>query len=113
MVDVTLESEASVIVMSCVHCKTPLMYYYGEAFEVDSIEMGDLQQKQLKAVQGYMKVHGVHPTQSRSAMRPAPSAYHNPGEPVREAAIDKDDILDLLIDLETTQDVDDFLKRLG
>lgn len=105
-----------VIVMSCSHCKTPLMYYYGEAFEVDRIEMGELQQKQLKAVQGFLKVRGVPQpgvTMERLLRNTADSASHSIGEPVRDSAIGKDDLIDLMIDLETTNDVDEFLKRLG
>lgn len=114
-VEVSLESEAMVLVMTCSHCKTPLMYYYGEAFEVDRMEMGELQQKQLKAVQGFLKVRGM--SQPGIAVetlrrRTAGSANHGVGEPVRETAITRDDVLDLLIDLETTHDVDEFLKRL-
>jgi hypothetical protein len=85
------------------------MYYYGEVFEVDGIEMADLQQKQLKAVQGYMRVHGVHPGKPPRATE----QRHSMGEPVRDTAISKDDVLDLMIDLETTNDVDEFLRRLG
>jgi hypothetical protein len=105
-----------VIVMNCAHCKTPLMYYYGEVFEVDRIAMGDMQQKQLKAVQGFLKVRGqLLPTSARAEQdsKPGDHGTHNAGEPVRDTAISKDDILDLMIDLETCQDVDEFLRRLG
>jgi len=110
-----------VIVMDCAHCKTPLMYYYGEAFEVDRIAMGDLQQKQLKAVQGFLKVRGqLSPKTSTPAQEPAGQASnpgehgsHHAGDPIRDSAIGKDDILDLMIDLETCVDVDEFLRRMG
>lgn len=115
-VEISLESEAMVIVMSCAHCKTPLMYYYGEAFEVDQIEMGELQQKQLKAVQGFMKVRGM-PEPILKARKTIPhngvAGTHTAGEPLLEHAIGKDDILDLMIDLETTNDVDEFIRRMG
>jgi len=114
-VEVSLESEAMVIVMSCGHCKTPLMYYYGEAFEVDQIEMGNLQNKQLKAVQGFLKVRGIPEKGGSTAalVNHSEPGSHGMGSPVREDVIGKDDILDLMIDLETTSDVDDFLRKLG
>ena len=114
-VEVSLESEAMVIVMSCGHCKTPLMYYYGEAFEVDQIEMGELQHKQLKAVQGFLKVRGIPEKggTTSSTIHHAEPGTHPAGQPVRDNSIGKDDILDLMIDLETTNDVDEFLRKLG
>ncbi|HSQ41651.1 MAG TPA: hypothetical protein VLM37_05165 [Fibrobacteraceae bacterium] len=109
-VDLSLESEATVIVMSCSHCKTPLMYYYGEVFEVDNIEMTDLQQKQLRAVQGYMSVRGVHQQVTSTETL---AGTHPAGQPVRDTAISQDDITDLMIDLGLSNDVDEFLRRLG
>ncbi len=105
-----------VLVMTCNHCKTPLMYYYGEAFEVDRMEMGELQQKQLKAVQGFLKVRGI--SQPSVAIetprrRSEHSATHAVGEPIRDTIISNDDLIDLVIDLETTRDVDEFIRRLG
>ena len=120
-VEITLESQAMVIVMDCAHCKTPLMYYYGEAFEVDRIAMGDLKQNQLKAVQGFLKVRGQltpataepRAQSTELAANPGDHGTHHAGDPVRDSAIGKDDILDLMIDLETCQDVDEFLRRMG
>ncbi|NLB64257.1 MAG: hypothetical protein GX801_09165 [Fibrobacter sp.] len=113
--DVSVESASEVIVMACAHCKTPLMWYHGEVFEVDSIEIADLQQKHLKAVEGYLKVHDLKQTvlglQSISG-DPHPPATHRRGEPVRKDFIDSDSIADLLIDLETCESVDDFLERI-
>ena len=85
------------------------MYYYGEVFEVDQIEMGELQQKQLKAVQGFMKVRGM---QAKVAHDPTRAGTHSAGQPLLEQAISNDDVLDLMIDLETSRDVDEFLRKL-
>jgi len=112
-VEVSLENEAMVIVMSCAHCKTPLMYYYGEVFEVDQIEMGELQQKQLKAVQGFMKVRGITAPLNKPMHDSTRAGTHSAGQPIREQAINNDDVLDLMIDLETSNDVDEFLRKLS
>ena len=110
-VELSIENGASVIVLSCEHCKTRIMYYYGEAFEVDNNQMEHLQENQLRAVQGYMKVHGMQGAMPARATVKS-SASHQAGQPVRDTAITNDDITDLLIDLQTTGDVGDFLKRI-
>lgn len=115
-IDLTVENPVNMLVMQCHACKTPLMYYHGEVFEVDSIEVGDLQQKHLKAVQGYLKVHDLPLEElgARAGTQPISTqpATHEAGAPLVDHVVDEHDIADLRIDLETTEDVDDFIRRL-
>lgn len=113
-VAISLSKTSSMVVMSCVHCKTPIMYYHGDVFEVDSIEIADLQQKHLKAVEGYLKVHDLKQTALglRSISDDMPPATHQMGAAVRDTQISSEDIADLLIDLATATGVDDFLARM-
>lgn len=114
-IDVALDERSSILVMACAQCKTPLMYCHGDVFEVDSMEVGELQQKHLKAVRGYLKVHDLESPAlgvRRSPMTQLPPATHRKGEPVLDHGISREDIMDLRIDLETIDDVDEFLRRL-
>jgi len=93
------------------------MYYAGQAFEIDATEFGHLKDRQMKAVEGFMKIHRTNQS-AQTSERPASEvrslhAHHKAGEPIREHTIAADDITDLIIDLETSEDVEDFLKRLG
>lgn len=110
-IELTLESEASVIVLSCVHCKAPLMYFHGEVFEVDEAEVQGLQGRQMKAVEGFLKVQGIAP-QSQVAHKIRNAGSHKKGQPICDHAIGQEDITDLMIDLGTTEDVNDFLRKL-
>jgi len=113
--ELSFEEPAQVLVMACAHCKTPLMYYHGEVFEVDSMEIGNLQQKHLKAVQGYLKVHDLESPAlgvRRRSQLSLPPATHRRGQPVMDRVVSSEDIINLRIDLETSEDVEDFLRRI-
>ena len=112
--EIQLESNASLLLLSCGQCRCPLMYFAGQAFEIDESEFTHLQGKQMKAVEGFLKLHKNH-TASVAASGPSQAlpVTHKAGEPIRDYAIAPDDITDLIIDLQTCEDVDDFLKRLG
>lgn len=113
--EITLEHSASMLLLSCGECHCPLMYFSGQAFEIDESEFHLLQNRQMKAVEGFLKIHraGRRPIAAASQGARALPAQHKAGEPVREQYIGPDDITDLVIDLETSEDVEDFLKRIG
>lgn len=93
------------------------MYFAGQAFEIDGAELDHLKSKQMKAVEGFMKIRRTTRRADVAAQQElgarAQRAAHKAGEPVRAEAIASDDITDLIIDLETCEDVEAFLKRLG
>ena len=114
--EIHLESDARMVVLSCAHCKTSLMYYYGETFQVDSVEMSTLSEKRMQAVQGYMKLkdpNQVSATQtSKTLAKRKGEPAHAVGAPVLDRQIHEDDLTNLRIDLETAEDVLDFINRL-
>jgi uncharacterized protein YbaR (Trm112 family) len=97
--ELSLETQAAMLFLNCPECQGPLMYFSGRAFEMDSEEFLNLQ-KRLKSLKGSLKI------------RRTGNAQHRAGEPIRAQAISSEDIANLLIDLETSEDVDDFLRRL-
>jgi len=87
------------------------MYFHGEVFEVDETEVQGLQGRQMKAVEGFLKVQGLSPhSQVASKIRNAGS--HKVGQPICDHAIGQEDITDLMIDLGTSEDVNEFLRKL-
>lgn len=93
------------------------MYFAGQAFEIDGAEFNQLKGRQMKAVEGFMKVHRTS-RRAQGAARAELGARlqpvkHKAGEPLIDHAIGNEDITDLIIDLETSEDVEDFLRRIG
>lgn len=115
--EILLETPANMLLLSCSECRCPLMYFSGQVFEIEDAEFKNLQGKQMKAVEGFLKIHRTARRANSEAQinlgARALRASHKAGAPVRTDAIGSGDITDLIIDLETSEDVDDFLKRLG
>lgn len=112
-----LGSEAYMIVLNCPSCNSALMYYYGKTFEIDESEIEKIQGNlQMTTVQGILKnINARETTKNHTSLivKPAEArATHKAGAPVRDTHLGKDDITNLKIELNTSQDVNDFIKGI-
>lgn len=112
-----LGSEAYMIVLNCPSCNSALMYYYGKTFEIDESEIEKIQGNlQMTTVQGILKNINAREgakNQTSLIVKPAESrATHKAGQPVRDGNIATDDITNLKIELNTSKDVNDFIKGI-
>jgi ribosomal protein L37AE/L43A len=108
--EIRLEEGANMVILNCSKCKSSLMYYHGKTYEVDSVEMRNLVENKFQAVQGFMKIK--EPRKFFSEKEPSPNNLHPVGEAVRQGDFTEDDLLDLHILLESSDDVNEFLKQL-
>lgn len=112
-----LGSEAYMIVLNCPSCNSALMYYYGKTFEIDESEIEKIQGNlQMTTVQGILKnINAREGSKNQTSLivKPAESrATHKAGQPVRDGNIATDDITNLKIELNTSKDVNDFIKGI-
>lgn len=112
-----LGSEAYMIVLNCPSCNSALMYYYGKTFEIDESEIEKIQGNlQMTTVQGILKnINAREGSKNQTSLIVKPAeqrATHKAGAPVRDIHIATDDITNLKIDLNTSKDVNDFIKGI-
>ena len=112
-----LGSEAYMIVLNCPSCNSALMYYYGKTFEIDESEIEKIQGNlQMTTVQGILKnINAREGSKNQTSLIVKPAeqrATHKAGQPVREVQIASDDITNLKIELNTSKDVNDFIKGI-
>src|SRR5574344_2014995 len=95
--DVSLRGKPSAMVVCvCSRCKAPLMCYEGEVYELDRDEFQNLRRKLTPVLDALLsKAQEGASVESASL-----------------GAISKSDVEDLTIDLETSQDVSDFINRI-
>ncbi len=123
--ELEIEEEAEMILMRCVSCSGPYLYFHGETYEVEENEMENLRKAELKQVEGLLHVdentdEGVDEsfeTNSDDSTQVALQAKNKPlhsrnGKVERDQVVGNDDIIDLIIDLETSQDVNEFIAKL-
>ena len=116
---VTLKSGKSVLLLNCPECRTLLLHYGSATFQVEKSEIKDLSHKKglksvhklmelishLKEKRGDPRVIRFQPRKVKSPRTPRP-------EKGRTEPFGKDEILDLIIDIQTSASVTDFLNKL-
>jgi hypothetical protein len=128
--DLYLGSEAFMIVLNCPNCGIPLIYYYGKNFEVNEIQIKQIQNNGYlknagdllksisqcgvkmnapKSVKPYSPVSKIKSRRQKIGRR---YSNHLLGQSVRAEYFTKDDLLNLKIELETCFCVEDFLSRI-
>ncbi len=108
--ELKLESQAKMVVLSCSNCRQYLLYFHGKTYKVDSEEIQSLGAEKMQAVEGLMKTKNNLPFTSKKD--DTKNSLHRVGEPVLDHAINEDDIIDLLIELAQSDDVNDFVNGM-
>ncbi|MGL1936156.1 MAG: hypothetical protein OCD01_14095 [Fibrobacterales bacterium] len=88
-----------------------MMYYMGETFEVDEVEMRDMAASKMKEVT-YTIQQNPEGAKVDSDGRKSQQTLHDVGTPVRDDYFNQSDISDLRIELESATDCLDFIKSL-
>ena len=55
--ELNIQEEAEMILMRCVSCDSPYLYFHGETFEVNESEMDHLKEAEMKEVEGFLKIN--------------------------------------------------------
>lgn len=117
--DIELEVKTTIAVFTCVSCKSSLMYFYGRTFEIDAEGMEKLTKSRasMKSIEGLITAFNKKAEKSLQGSKSSEiilrqDNIHKIGEAVRNADISEDDIADLIITLETSNGIDDFLENL-
>ena len=137
--ELNIQEEAEMILMRCVSCGSPYLYFHGETFEVNESEMDHLKEAEMKEVEGLLKINkddeqaeaieelnlgedyqvldelDDEEVQERLAL-PASTFKSQKNKPnlglkKNRKPIDQEDLLNLKIDLETSRDVLEFLEK--
>ena len=104
--DLRLEEDVHVVLLSCPHCQTPLVSYYGQTFQVEPSEFKYLRQKGgMREAVGQMRQRQTSPAGRKM------EAHHEIGESVLDHPVGADEILDLKTELQNCDTVEDFLRR--
>ncbi len=107
--DVSLQGKkSSMVVCVCGRCKSPLMTFDGDVFELDREEFHALRKKLSKVVDALRECTGSE----RSALSPIGCREEIFRSETNADRISKEDIDNLKIDLETCKDVSEFIDRL-
>ncbi|MFA6623554.1 MAG: hypothetical protein WCS54_05530 [Fibrobacteraceae bacterium] len=108
--DVSLRGKPSAMVVCvCSRCKAPLMCYEGEVYELDRDEFQNLRRKLTPVLDALLSKAQEGASARMVEAVPKEAA---PVESASLGAISKSDVEDLTIDLETSQDVSDFINRI-
>jgi hypothetical protein len=112
--ELKLESKPDMMLMICPECSEPLLYFHDGFYKVDQVEFMNFAKNQMDAIEGFVRISKESGLESEkeSQVKPVSRILHVPGEPVRDDELKKDDILNLIIDLESSGDVDEFLKKI-
>src|SRR5574344_810679 len=108
--DVSLRGKPSAMVVCvCSRCKAPPLCYEGEVYELDRDEFQNLRRELTPELDASLS----NAQEGASArMREAAPKEAAPVEAASLGAISKSDVEVLTIDLETSQDVSDFINRI-
>ncbi len=87
-----------------------MMYYMGETFEVDEVEMRDMASSKMKEVS--YTIHSDGEVEDSDNGMKRKKSLHSIGAPVRKEYFKQNDITDLRIELETASDCLDFINDL-
>ena len=111
-----VDVDTEMLIMNCPACNSALMYYFGQTYEVDSVEMTDYSSKKMKKSKAALnKENEISESITEEAIlleSEKMNPEHELGEAVREDYIKKDDIVNLRIELERGEDCLDFIKSL-
>ena len=114
----TLKSEKSVLLLNCPECRTLLLHYGDATYQVEKSEIKDMSRKKnLKSVHALLeqisrqkkdkekhRVALFHPLKVKSVKS---DRTERPGP------LSKDEILDLIIDINTSASVTEFLGKIN
>ncbi|MDR1759887.1 MAG: hypothetical protein LBR60_05100 [Fibrobacter sp.] len=120
--NVSLKGKPSaMIVFVCSHCHSPLMRFENEVFELDREEFAVLRKKLSRIVDALLEKSNENFTPAERGIEDEKFGLESAElvpmfvteeVPAPEGFISDSEISDLLIDLETCNDVSDFIKRL-
>ncbi len=110
--DVSMQGKkSSLVVCVCGRCKAPLFSMDGEVFELDREEFQTLRKKLNRVVNALREC--VETRQEISSHIEGVLQKAKEREFAAKEAITKEDIDNLRIDLETCQDVSEFIEKMG
>lgn len=110
--DVSMRGKkSSLVVCVCGRCKSPLFTMDGEVFELDREEFQTLRKKLNRVVNALREC--VETRQEISSHIEGVLQKAKEREFAAKEAITKEDIDNLRIDLETCQDVSEFIEKMG
>ncbi len=110
--DVSMQGKkSSLVVCVCGRCKSPLFTMDGEVFELDREEFQTLRKKLNRVVNALREC--VETRQEISSHIEGVLQKAKEREFAAKEAITKEDIDNLRIDLETCQDVSEFIEKMG
>jgi Zn-finger nucleic acid-binding protein len=113
-----LKSEKSVLLLNCPECRAILLHYGDATYQVEKSEIKDLSQKKnLKSVYALLELisrkEGKRQRGKAVLFKPQKlSLSKAQGKPMRTEPIGQDEVLDLIIELQTSASVTDFLEKL-
>ena len=138
--ELNIQEEAEMILMRCVSCDSPYLYFHGETFEVNESEMDHLKEAEMKEVEGLLKINDDddesktieelnsgedyqvidelddEEVEERLALPASTFKSENSKSNLDlmkyKKPINEEDLLNLKIDLETSVDVLDFLEKM-
>jgi len=103
--DLRLEDDSHVVLLSCPSCRTPLVSYYGQTFQVEPSEFKYLRQRGgMREAEGNIRLRGDRV--------PLTMAIHAAGDPVLDHPVGADEILILHAELDRCQTVEDFIRSI-
>lgn len=118
---IALKTDKSVVLLNCPSCGALLLYHSGATFKVEKSEIREMSRKKnLKSVHELLeeiarqrKESHMHPVKLFSPRKIKPYRGKKAGDRTsRTRPLDKDDILNVIIDLNTSSSVAEFLEKL-
>ncbi|MBF0430902.1 MAG: hypothetical protein HQK83_06460 [Fibrobacteria bacterium] len=115
-----LASQPYFMVLNCPVCHDLLLFCEGITYEMEDTQVFQLKDKEIAPLLSSIKkkpssIKACNHNQNRPVTENTPlfsSVTHKIGEPVRNAPIKKDDLINLKIDLECSLDVSVFVNKI-
>ncbi len=114
-----LTKGGTVLLLNCPQCKAVLINFHGVTYQVEKSEVRDISRKKnLKSIHTLMeKISRQNSEKEKQPIvlfKPKRLNKSNPVSGVsRTGPVSKDEILNLVIDINTTSSVSEFLRRLS
>ena len=107
----SLDVPAEMVLLNCQKCNASLLYIHGETLEVDEVQMEKFSNKSFKSVDGYLNTPPAQITQGNRNPKII-KASHSVGQELLDHVVTKNEITDLIIDIETASCVQEFIDKM-
>ena len=107
----SLDVPAEMVLFNCHKCNASLLYIHGETLEVDEVQMEKFSNKSFESVDAYLNSSPAQITQG-SRNPKIIKARHLVGEELLDHVVTKNEITDLIIDIETASCVQEFIDKM-